>query len=160
MQSPTTSPTISLCTITEGYSNGSAGNLTLITTTGSLALALVKEDGTNDTSPFSGTTLGTGRGNTTVIEDINYFIIPAGQTVDVLGTVEIKAISVDIQEGAILNGNSGGYNGGARRTSSQESSRKNGSGPGSGQGGWDYAGGAGAGHGKLLISCAFNQLKM
>jgi len=70
--------------------------------------------------------------------------------VDVLGTVEVKAIGVDIQEGAVLNGNGGGYTGGARRTSYDKPGRKNGSGPGSGQGGWNYAGGAGAGHGKLI----------
>ena len=136
--------------------------MTLITegSTGRLALALVKEDGTNDSSPFSGTTLGTGRGVTTVIEDINYFIIPAGQMVDVLGTVEIKAVGVDIQEGATLNGNSGGYNGGARRTSRDEPGRKNGSNPpntnGRGQGGWRDTGGAGAGHGKLITLLCFH----
>ena len=70
---------------------------------------------------------------------------------DVLGTVEVKAIGVDIQEGATLNGNGGGYAGGARRTSSGIGGRKNGSGPGSGQGGYTYTGGAGAGHGKLYI---------
>src|SRR6056300_1204287 len=40
----------------------------------------------------------------TTLENINNFIIAAGQTVDVLGTVEIKAVGVDIREGATLNG--------------------------------------------------------
>jgi len=154
------------CTITEGYSDGSAGNLTITTdSTGNQVLAFVKEDGTIDSSLFSGTTLGTAPDVTTVIEDINYFIIPAGQTVNVLGIVEIKAVGVDIQEGATLNGNGGGYAGGARRTSYYESGRENGSSPpntnGHGKGGYHDGGGAGAGHGKLLhLLSAFNQLEI
>ena len=156
--SPTSSlsPTLSFCTITEGYSNGSAGNLTIVDG----ELVLIQSDGS--TSSFSSIlTIGTADTSvTTIIEDINYFIIPAGQTVNVLGTVEIKAVGVDIQEGATLNGNGGGYAGGARRTPYGQSGRKNGSSPpntnGRGQGGYDYTGGAGAGHGKLIHLLRFN----
>ena len=135
--------------------------MTLVTDSGgNLVLALVKEDGTIDTSPFSGTTLGTAPNVTTVIKDVNYFIIAAGQTAYVLGTVEIKAVGVDIQEGATLNGSGGGYPGGARRTSYDESGRENGSSPpstnGRGEGGHWYIGGAGAGHGKLIYLLCFH----
>ena len=102
-------------------------------------------------------TLGTAFDVTTVFEDINYFIIPAGQTVNVLGDVQIKAVGIIIEEGATLNGNGatniGGYAGGERRSTWQESTQGNGDGPGFGRGGHSYAGGSGAGHGKLV--CAF-----
>ena len=80
--------------------------MTIITdSTGNQVLALVKEDGTIDSSLFSGTTLGTAPDVTTVIEDINYFIIPAGQTVYVLGTLIVKAKGMQID--GELNGNYG-----------------------------------------------------
>jgi len=138
--------------------------LTITTdSTGNQVLAFVKEDGTIDSSRFSGTTLGTAPDVTTVIEDVNYFIIPAGQTVNVLGTLVVKGIHMQID--GELNGSGGGYAGGARRTSYDESGRENGSSPpntnGSGQGGWQYAGGAGAGHGKLIhLLSSFSQLEI
>ena len=64
--------------------------------------------------------------------------------------INAKRVVID----GTLNGNGGGYPGGARRTSDGESGRKNGSGPpstnGRGEGGWVYLGGAGAGHGKFI----------
>ena len=143
--SPTPSPTLSLCTITEGYSDGSAGDLTIITdSTGNQVLALVKEDGTIDSSRFSGTTLGTAPDVTTVIEDINYFIIPAGQTVYVLGTLIVKAKGMQID--GELNGNGGGYDGGVSPLGTNGHGKN-----GSYSGG--VTGGGGGSHGKLLFWC-------
>jgi len=89
----------------------------------------------------------------TTIENIDHFIIPAGHTVNVLGTTIFNAKRIQID--GTLNGSGGGYAGGARRTSYDESGRNNGSSPpstaGHGQGGWTLSGGAGAGHGKLSI---------
>ena len=64
--------------------------------------------------------------------------------------INAKRVVID----GTLNGNGGGYPGGARRTSYDESDQKNGSGPpstnGRGDGGFYYGGGAGAGHGKFI----------
>ena len=112
---------------------------------------------TNDPRFFDSTTLGTARDVTTTFENIDNFIIAPGQTVNVLGTLIVKGIHMQID--GELNGNGGGYAGGARRTSYSQSGRKNGSGPGSGQGGYLYGGGAGAGHGKLIhLLSSFIQL--
>jgi len=108
---------------------------------------------TNDSRFFNSTTLGTSRDATTTFEDINNFIIAPGQTVNVLGTLIVKSKRTQID--GELNGTGGGYVGGARRTSYDESSRENGIGPGSGQGGYLYGGGGGAGHGKLVYLLCF-----
>jgi len=130
-------------------SDGSAGDL-IVAQNGNLIL--IKSDGmiTDVSAQFD-------RDVTTTFENINNFIIAPGQTVNVLGTLIVKAKRTQID--GTLNGNGGGYAGGARTTSNDEPDRENGSGPGSGQGGWGYAGGAGAGHGKFYISCAFNYLR-
>ena len=114
-------------------------------------LVLIQSDGS--TSSFSSIlTIGTADiGVTTIIEDINYFIIPAGQTVNTLGKTEIKAVGIVIEEGATLNGSGGGYAGGAGNTDWQTRAGK-GQGTGGGQGGAYYGGGEGAGHGKLFNS--------
>ena len=75
--------------MSEGYSDGSAGDL-IIDANGIITL-----DGnpiTSDSRFFDSTTLGTARDAITTFENINNFIIHAGQTVNVLGTVEIKAV--------------------------------------------------------------------
>jgi len=165
--SPSSSPT-TFCTITEGYSDGSAGNLTLTTdSTGNQVLAFVKEDGTIDSSLFSGTTLGTARDVTTVIEDINYFIIPAGQTVDVLGTLIVYAKRTQID--GELNGTGGGYAGAVASTTANGARALPGESPsdtnGHGKGGRRYSGGSptgggGGSHGKLLFLMCVTVLAM
>ena len=144
------------CTISGVDSDGSAGDL-IIDANGNLSL----NGNTNDPRFFDSTTLGTARDVTTTFENINNFIIAAGQTANILGTNIVKAKRILID--GTLNGNGGGYEGGARRTS-YNSIRNNGSGPpstnGGGQGGRTYSGGAGAGHGKLVfvVSHVLNQL--
>ena len=140
---------VPVCTITEGYSDGSAGDL-IIDANGNLSL----NGNTNDPRFFDSTTLGTAHDAITTFENINNFIIAAGQIVNVLGTLIVKAKRTQID--GTLNGTGGGYAGGARRTSFDQSARKNGSGPGSGQGGYQYTGGAGAGHGKLIHLLVFH----
>ena len=111
-------------------------------------MVLIQSDGS--TSSVSSTlTLGTADISvTTIIEDINYFIIPAGQTVNTLGKFEIKAVGIVIEEGATFNGSGGGYAGAAGIQEFTRAGR--GQGAGGGQGGIMYGGGAGAGHGKLF----------
>jgi len=131
-------------------SNGSAGDL-IAAQNGNLIL--INSDGiiTDVSAQFA-------RDVTTTFENINNFYIASDQTVNVLGTMIVKSKHTQID--GTLNGSGGGYVGGVRRTSNGQSGRKNGSGPGSGKGGWKYTGGAGAGHGKLIISCAFTRLEI
>ena len=124
--------------------------------TGTQVLALVKEDGTIDSSRFTGSTLGTAPDVTTVIEDIDNFIIAPGQTVYVLGTLIVKAKRTQID--GTLNGNRGGYagaapNGGTGRTG-ESPSGTNGGGTG-GSGSYYKAGGGGGSHGENTrsLSC-------
>jgi len=135
--------------------------LTLITDSqGSLLLAIVKEDGsglsTAYTLPFSGNTVGTAPDVTTVIEDINYFIIPAGQTMNVLGTFIVYAKRTQID--GTINGSGGGYVGAVASTTAWTTRALSGESPpdtnGHGQGGKFYttkAGGGGGSHGKLFV---------
>ena len=140
-------------TISGVDSDGSAGDLTL-DSNGNLIIIDFNGTITDVSAQFA-------RDVTTIIENINNFIIPAGRTGNVLGTIEIKSLVAQID--GTLDGNGGGYEGGARRTSNDQF-RNNGSGPpstnGGGQGGWKYVGGAGAGHGKLVfvMSHVLNQL--
>ena len=125
-----------LCT---SYSDGSAGDL-IIDANGNLSL----NGNTNDPRFFNSTTLGTARDATTTFEDINNFIIAPGQTVNVIGTLIVKAKRTQID--GELNGNGGGYAGGLSPLDT------NGHGKGgtivSGSG---VTGGGGGSHGKLLF---------
>jgi len=141
-------PTLAFCLSIEGYSDGSAGDLTLDAATGALTL----NGDTNDSRFHDSTTLGTAYDDTVIFENIDNFIVPANTIINSLGTTIINAKRIVID--GTLNGNGGGFIGGARRTS-YNSIRNNGSGPpstnGGGQGGRTYSGGAGAGHGKLVF---------
>jgi len=107
---------------------------------------------------FSGTTLGTAPDVTTVIEDVNYFIIAPGQTVNVLGTLIVKAKRTQID--GTLNGNGGGYAGAVASTTDYGANALPGESPpdtnGHGRGGLrstsGTSGGGGGSHGKLLFS--------
>lgn len=108
--SPTLSPTESVCTRSEDYSNGSAGNLTLDATTGELTL----NGDTNDTRFLDNTTLGTAHNETVTFENVNEFIIPQNTTMNQLGTVVIYAKRIVID--GTLDGNYGGYPGAVATT--------------------------------------------
>ena len=120
-------------------------------------LAFVKEDGTIDSSSFSGSTLGTAPNVTTVIEDVNYFTIAAGQTVNVLGTLIVKGKRIQID--GTLNGSGGGYAGAVASTTALGAWALPGESPpdtnGHGTGGRGDSvgtdGGGGGSHGKLLF---------
>ena len=134
--------------MSEGYSDGSAGDL-IIDANGIITL-----DGnpiTSDSRFFDSTTLGTAPDAITTFENINNFIIHAGQTFNVLGTMIVKAKHTQID--GTLNGNGGGYagaapNGGIGRTG-ESPSGTNGGGTGGSGSGFKYGGGGGS-HGKLL----------
>ena len=135
-------------------SDGSAGDL-IVADNGNLILINSNGIITDVSAQFA-------RDATTTFENIHNFYIASGQTLNILGTMIVKAIRIQID--GELNGHGGGYAGGARRTSDSQSDRENGSSPpntnGHGQGGWDDTGGAGAGHGKLYISCVFTQFEI
>ena len=99
--SPSSSPT-TFCTIAEGYSNGSAGDL-ILDADGNLSL----NGNTNDPRFFDPITLGTAPDVTTTFEDIDNFIIAADQNVNVLGTLIVKSKRTQID--GELNGTGGGY---------------------------------------------------
>jgi len=153
--SPSSSPT-TFCTITEGYSDGSAGNLTL-DASGNLSL----NGNTNDPRFFNSTTLGTARDVTTTFEDIDTFFIAANQTVNVLGTFIVYAKRTQID--GELNGIGGGYAGAVARSTTSGTFGNSGESPldtnGHGKGGiggsGGSAGGGGGSHGKLLFLYAF-----
>ena len=92
------------CTISGVDSDGSAGDL-IIDANGNLSL----NGNTNDPRFFDSTTLGKARGVTTTFENINNFIIAAGQTANILGTNIVKAKRIVID--GTLDGNGGGYAG-------------------------------------------------
>ena len=97
------------CTISSVDSDGSAGDL-IIDANGNLSL----NGNTNDPRFFDSTTLGTARGVTTTFENINNFIIAAGQTANILGTNIVKAKRIVID--GTLDGNGGGYPGAVATT--------------------------------------------
>jgi len=132
------------CTISGVESDGSAGDL-IAAQNGNLILI-------NSYGVITDVSAQLALGVTTTFENVNNFIIAAGQNVNVLGTLIVKGIHMQID--GTLNGTGGGYSGGDRRASWHKAGRKNGRSPpntnGQGQGGWYYTGGAGAGHGKLI----------
>ena len=134
-----------LCT---SYSDGSAGNLTL-DASGILSL----NGNTNDPRFFNSATLGTATNVTTTFEDIDNFIIAAGQTVNVLGTLVVngKRIQIDGE----LNGTGGGYIGAARHSGNgltgESPSGTNGHGTGGMRVSGHASGGGGGSHGTLLF---------
>ena len=117
-------------------------------------------NGTTVSSLFSGNTLGTAYNATTIIDNIDTFIIPAGFTVNVLGTVIVEAAGQIVIDGT-LNGNGGGYVGAqAFNTNSGQRAQSGESPPdtnGHGRGGKEYvghmSGGGGGGHGMCLLCC-------
>ena len=142
---PSSSSTSTSCNTISGVdSDGSAGDL-IAADNGNLIIIDINGIITDVSAQFAPDV-------TTIVENINNFIIAASQTANILGTVEIKTVSAQID--GTLDGTGGGYEGGARRTSDSESGRENGSGPpstnGRGEGGFLYGGGAGAGHGKFI----------
>ena len=100
----------SFCTITEGYSDGSAGNLTLDATTGALSL----NGNTNDSRFHDSTTLGTAYNETVIFENIDLFLVPANAIINSLGKTIINAKRIVID--GTLNGNGGGYPGAVAAT--------------------------------------------
>jgi len=100
-----TSPTLSFCGITEGYSDGTAGNLTLDSATGALTL----NGATNDARFHDSTTLGTAFDETVTFENIDNFIVAANTIINSLGKTIIKAKRIVID--GTLDGNGGGYPG-------------------------------------------------
>jgi len=111
---------------------------------------------TNDSRFFNPTTLGTARDVTTTFEDVNNFIIAPGQTVNVLGTLIVKAKRTQID--GELNGTGGGYVGAvasvtayrARALPGESPSGTNGHGQGGIYNSGGITGGGGGSHGKLL----------
>ena len=150
--SPSSSQTTTFCTITEGYSDSSAGDL-ILDENGNLSL----NGNTNDPRFFDSITLGTAPDAITTFDDIDNFIIAAGQTVNVLGTLIVKAKRTQID--GTLNGDGGGYVGavasttanGARALSGESPSDTNGHGQGGTDGSGGNTGGGGGSHGKLLF---------
>ena len=136
-----------LCT---SYSDGSAGNLTL-DASGILSL----NGNTNDPRFSNSTTLGTAPDVVTTFDDINNFIIAPGQTVNVLGTLIVKSKLTQID--GELNGNGGGYAGGAAKRNNGNPGESpldtNGHGRGGKSSSGTLAGGGGGSHGKLLFLC-------
>ena len=138
------------CTISGVDSDGSAGNL-ILDANGNLSL----NGNTNDPRFFDSTTLGTAPDVTTTFEDIDNFIIEAGQTVNVLGTLIVYAKRIQID--GTLNGSGGGYVGGVASTTANGARALSGESPldtnGHGKGGMNEPsgptnGGGGGSHGK------------
>jgi len=134
------------------YSDGSAGDL-IIDANGNLSL----NGNTNDSRFLDSTTLGTAPDAITTFNDIDNFIIAAGQTANVLGTLVVKAKRTQID--GELNGTGGGYVGavgdatayGARALSGESPPDTNGHGQGGKSARDDRSGGGGGSHGKLLL---------
>jgi hypothetical protein len=148
--SMSTSPTLSLCTITEGYSDGSAGDL-VADENGQLTLGGVPLP--SEYSAASGT-IGTAFNETTTFDNVDHFIVPAGVSVNVLGKIIVRANRITID--GTLDGTGGGYPGGASEDTSLYGYAPFGSSPAgsNGEGGGGIyeggfkTGGGGAGHGK------------
>ena len=139
------------CTISGVDSDGSAGNL-ILDENGNLSL----NGNTNDPRFFDPTTLGTAPDVTTTFENIDNFIIHAGQTVYVLGTLIVNGKRIQID--GTLNGNGGGYAGGVATATDDGEFGNSGESPldtnGHGRGGIRASrvtGGGGGSHGKLLL---------
>ena len=81
---PTESPT-SICTITQEYSDGTGGNWELISS------------------------IGTDPSEVTTLENLDEFVIPADQVVNVVGTLVVYAKTIIIE--GTLDGSGGGYAG-------------------------------------------------
>ena len=127
------------CAISGVDSDGSVGDL-IAAQNGNLIIIDSNGTITDVSAQFA-------RGNTTVIEDINYFIIPAGQTVNVLGTLIVKAKRTQID--GELNGSEGGYAGGVSPPDTNGHGKN-------GMYGGRATGGGGGSHGKLLfLNCLF-----
>ena len=113
-------------------------------------------NGTTVSSLFSGNTLGTAYNATTIIDNIDTFIIPAGAIVNVLGTVIVEAAGQIVIDGT-LNGDGGGYAGAQESNTDYGWRAQSGESPpdttGQGGGGRDNSGGGGGGHGKCLFCC-------
>jgi hypothetical protein len=141
-----------LCTITEGYSDGSAGNL-VADENGQLTL-----DGVPLTSEYSTAsgTIGTAFDATTTFDNVDNFIVPAGVSVNVLGKIIVRANRITID--GTLDGTGGGYPGGASENTATNGYAPYGSSPAGSNGeggggiysGGDRTGGGGGGHGKYI----------
>jgi hypothetical protein len=141
---------LSLCTIAEGYSDGSAGNL-VADENGQLTL-----DGVPLTSEYSATsgTIGTAFDATTTFDNVDHFIVPAGVSVNVLGKIIVRANRITID--GTLDGTGGGYPGGASEVTDYHGYAPYGESPpdSNGEGGGGIynsggrTGGGGGGHGK------------
>jgi hypothetical protein len=138
-----------LCTISEGYSDGSAGDL-VADENGQLTL-----DGVPLPSEYSTTsgTIGTAFNETTTIDNVDHFIVPAGVSVNVLGKIIVRANRITID--GTLDGTGGGYPGGASKNTALYGYAPYGSSPpdSNGEGGGGIrtnsnTGGGGGGHGK------------
>ena len=144
---------VPLCT---SYSDGSAGNL-ILDANGNLSL----NGNTNDPRFFDFTTLGTAPDVTTTFENINNFIIEAGQTVHVLGTFIVYAKRTQID--GELNGIGGGYSGAVAISTAdgefgnpgESPSGTNGHGKGGMSASGSKSGGGGGSHGTLLFCMSF-----
>ena len=108
---------------------------------------------TSDSRFFDSTTLGTALDVTTTFENINDFIIAAGQTVNVIGTLIVKAKRTQID--GTLDGTGGGYVGAVAKQNNGNPGESPSDTNGHGTGGKEYAGnrsgGGGGSHGKLLV---------
>ena len=137
------------CTISGVDSDGSAGDL-IVAENGNLIIIDINGIITDVSAQFAPDV-------TTIIENINNFIIAAGQTVNILGTLIVKGKHIQI-DGA-LNGNGHGYVGAAAATTDYIAHALSGESPpdtnGHGTGGQNYgdhmSGGGGASHGELLF---------
>ena len=94
------------CTISGVDSDGSAGDL-IVAENGYLIIIDINGIITDVSSQFA-------RDVTTTFENINNFIIAAGQTVNILGTLIVKGKHIQID--GTLNGNGGGYLGAVATT--------------------------------------------
>ena len=131
------------------------GLLTVDSVSGDLIL-----NGNSVSSLFSGNTLGTAYNATTIIDNIDTFIIPAGAIVNVLGTLIVEAAGQIVIDGT-LNGNGGGYVGaeasntdyGERAQSGESPPDTTGQGEGGKSASGHRSGGGGGGHGMCLFCC-------
>ena len=142
------------CGCGDPYSDGTAGDLVADQdgelTLGGIPLA-------SEYSVASGT-IGTASDATTTIDNVDNFIIPAGVTIDVLGTVIVRAKHITIE--GILDGTGGGYPGGASEDTptngyapyGESPPDSNGEGGGGIRNSSGMTGGGGAGHGKYIYS--------
>ena len=128
-----------ICVIAEGYSDGSAGDLTL-DANGALTL----NGDTNDSRFHDSTTLGTAYDETVIFENIDLFLVPANTIVNSLGKTIIYAKRIVIE--GTLNGNGGGYRGGWQGSAGTSPVSGGNGRPGKSISGHN-TGGGGAGHG-------------